>query len=155
MKNNRIRIKNAYTGNTLQGFAAECYIAVMKARAAQREADETLKVEIKRKAAELKTAAELRAAKEHTTTAERKAATVRYRAEARERAATYKEKLERKQRATYGSSLKVIRLAAERKIDGLLREAISGQNGLGGHIDLYLWMLGRHLTDRLNEIGVR
>jgi hypothetical protein len=146
-------VKSVFSGFMLKGVDAKCYIALTNQRAAEKQADDDLNVNIKRKAAELMASAELKAANECTTTARRKATAVKYRAAAREEASNYKFALERQAWEISANPRKMSLIAAERKIDELLTEAVDEQSGQNGDLRTYLPALTGGLQQRFNKIG--
>lgn len=146
-------VKSEYSGVVLKGAAAKCYIALRERRANEDKAADQLKADIKRKAADLRTAAELKAADKYTTAPERRAAAVKYRAEARQRARDYKWKIERRAMDSNNDLCKKSEIAAERKIDALLLEAIDEQTGSEGHLAAYIRALSEKLSDLRHHLG--
>jgi hypothetical protein len=148
------QVRSEFNGRLLKGATANCHIAIMKSRRAERKAADDLKADIKRKAAELKTAAELRAADKYTVTAERKAAAVKYRAKARKLAEKYKYEAKRRAMDTRGKVYREARIAAEQKVEELLLEALDKENGEIGYLEMHLRGLQDTLRDRLWDIWV-
>jgi hypothetical protein len=150
----RTRLRSRSSGIVLEGVNARCYTALMNLRAAERQADDDLQADIKRKAAELMASAELKVANECTTGARRKANAVKYRAAAREEASNYKHDREYQAMKIHGGRCEISMIAAERKIDELLTEAVDEQGGQKGNLGTYLWALRAGLHQRFNKIGV-
>jgi hypothetical protein len=147
------KVKSVFSGFMLEGVDAKCYIALMNQKAAERQADDDLRVNIKRKAGELKASAELKAANERTTGARRKANAAKYRAAAREEASNYKHDREYQAMKIHEDRCEISMIAAERKIDELLTEAVDEQDGQNGDLRAYLRALRDGLQQRFNKIG--
>jgi hypothetical protein len=150
----RTRVRSERTGALLEGANAKCYNALKNLWAAERKVNDDLQADIERKAAELETAAELKAADEYKT-AKRKPPAAKYRAAARKKAKNYENKVMDQAMRTRGKLYEMSDIAAERKLDELLLEAIDEQNGDSGHLGRYLWAIRAGLEERLNKIGLR
>ncbi len=152
-KMKRKQVTSKLSGFVLKGASAQCHDAVWKLRTAEREAYEARKEEVKRKRAELRTAADVKAADEYEIAAERKVAAAKYRAETREKAKKYEWELHRKASNTSGKLYKKSLVAAERKVNELLLEAIDTQIEPNGHLGVYLRELRLILSQQLRHIG--